>query len=608
MAKKAAKMIKTSGKRAMGIVTILRNGFANLIFLGFVIFIAMNYFQHIKEVSKHGILELKPEGAIVEQISLDPQGRQPKQVNVWGYANMLAKASEDSRIHAVILNVDKIEPSGITALSLFRRAIIEFKKSGKEIIVYSNRLTQTGYYLASAASKVIMGRLGTIHLEGLGFYSQYYADAAQWVGVDIIAYKAGKYKSAVETYVRSDMSPATKENLTLVLNREWETMLSHMQDSRGFDAEALKRVINMDGYGGVLTASKAKKLGLIDNIQSKKEFDEDMAAIIHDEDGQYPKIRESSYASNINANKEPILSILKADYSERIKEDQPVIAVYEMSGPVEEGEGYPGKIAAESNIKVLREIRKAPNLKVLVLRINTPGGSVIASEQIRSELQKFKDDGIKIIVSMGGMCASGGYWISSISDYLIAEDTTITGSIGVFGLHLSVADLLQKIHIHTDGVGTGPATGAGRFDMPQNPHFNAQMQSIVGDIYKEFTSIVVGSRKDKLTRPINKIAEGRIWDAISAVDIGLIDEIGGLQDAIRKAADIADLKQFNIMVAHQKVPLMMRLRSEIMKEMNFLGQQQGIQGKVWDRLDTLIRQNNQVLAVAPTLKSEATIQ
>jgi len=456
-------------------------------------------------------------------------------LTVYEVVNALDQAAKDDKIAALYLSgsldTDNAA-SGYAALREVRQAIERFKASGKKVYAYLDEPTVKDYYLASAANTISLNPFGTLSINGLAAESFYLRDALAKYGVGVQVTRVGKYKSYVEMFTENHMSDADREQLTLLLGGIWDNVAGDLATSRKLDVVAVKKLANEPG---VFLAKDALKNKLVDNLAYLDEIIgtlEDVGAYDEDNDTFY-QVALSTYADRMESKR--ILATKSAFKSG----DQ--IAVVYAEGEIVDGGGGADNIGGDDLSSTLREIRGDKDVKAVVLRVNSPGGSVLASEVIQREIRRLRDEKKPVVVSMGTYAASGGYWISTYSDYIFAEPTTVTGSIGVFGLKFNIKDIANEHGVAFDGVKTAPFADLDTMTRPWNPDEQKLAQTLVDNIYDSFIGKVAEGRKLPADK-VNEIAQGRVWTGADAKNLGLVDALGGLGDAIKKAEELGKLK------------------------------------------------------------------
>ncbi|WP_037499733.1 signal peptide peptidase SppA [Sphingomonas jaspsi] len=483
-----------------------------------------------------GVLAMDLNGSIVEQpaatdplSSLSGMGDVTHEYAVRDVVAALRTAKDDDRVKAVSLDLDGFLGGGQTALSAVGEAMDEVRKSGKPVLAFATGYTDDRYQLAAHASEVWLPELGAVAIAGPGGSRLYYKGLLDKLGVTANVYRVGTYKSAVEPYIRSDMSPEAKENAQALAGALLEGWTLEVNRARPKAAPGLKRLLT--DPAGVLASSKgnlsgaAKSLQLVDRIGERRDYENRLAELGgQDSDSArgYKRIKLASYIRDA------------------VKHEDGPIGLVTVAGDIVDGKAGPGSAGGDTIARAVEKGLADGNLKALVVRIDSPGGSALASERIRKSLLDAKAKGLPVVVSMGNVAASGGYWVSTAGDYVFAEPSTITGSIGVFGILPSFQGTLAKVGIGADGVKTTTLSGEPDLMKGPSPEANAYVQAGVEQVYAKFLSIVAQARK-KTPADIDRIAQGRVWDGGTARQIGLIDQYGDLDDAIAKAAELAKL-------------------------------------------------------------------
>ena len=489
-------------------------------------------------------LVVAPEGRLVEQYSTDPASRafarafgddSAREVQLRDLLRALDAAGKDKRVERVLLRVDQLSFSGYASIREVADALAKLRAAGKQVVAFGESFDQNQYLLAAQANEVYLDPMGGLLLEGLGRYRQYYREGLQdKLGVDVHLFRVGEYKSAAEPYILDAASPAAKEADLYWMNDIWQRYLGDIAKVRRLTPQQLAAGIDtlpqgIEAAGGDL-AQYALRQKLVDGLKTEEQVDDILAdrgiADADAEDG-FREITLDGYLRHIDR------GIAAVD-------ERPQVAVVVAEGEITGGEQPPGTIGGESTAELLRATRDDDQVKAVVLRVNSPGGEVFASEQIRREVAALKDAGKPVVVSMGDLAASGGYWISMDADRIYANPSTITGSIGIFGLIPTIPRTLDKIGVHTDGVGTTPFAGAFDITRPLDPQVGQVVQAVIDKGYRDFTGRVARAR-GRSVGEIDAIARGRVWTGAQARQRGLVDEFGGLQDAIADAATRAKL-------------------------------------------------------------------
>lgn len=498
--------------------------------------------QVTPRVPEKAALVIQPSGDVVEQLSGDPlaraineaQGEGTPQTLIWDLTTAIRAAAGDPRIAVLLIDTDDMGSAGQVKLEELASAIDEFRRSGKKIIAFGTYFLQNQYYLAAQADEVYLDPFGFVLLDGYSRFRMFYKDALDKLSVDMHLFRAGKFKSAAEPYVRRDMSPEDKEESEAYLQALWRGYRQSVANARNLKPEAITSytsnyVASVAAAGGD-TAKVAKDSGLVSGLKTQQELDERMVDLVGaDPSGKgYRQITVTDY-----------LRATRAQDKQRGKGE--AVGVVVASGEILDGKQPSGTVGGESTSLLLREARQDSDIRAVVLRIDSPGGSVLASEQIYREVMALKQDGKPVIVSMGDVAASGGYYIAAPADQIIASANTITGSIGVFASIPTFSRTLGKLGINVDGVGTTPLAGAARIDRPLSNDAARLLQMTVDHTYEEFLARVAKGRS-KTREAVDAIAQGRVWAGSDAKEQGLVDKLGTYDDAIKEAAARARLK------------------------------------------------------------------
>lgn len=470
-----------------------------------------------------------------------------KPVGLYDILNNLDKASKDDRIKGIFLDMEEL-PAGLATSVEIRDKMLEFKKSGKFIISYANNYSQNSYYLASIADEIYMNPEGMVMFKGLHSQLMFYKDILKKFDVDvqIIRGPDNKYKSAVEPFMRSHISEANKEQLETLLNSVWGNIVASIGESRGISINDLQKIADKLE---ISTSEKALEYNFIDGALYRDE----LIDILKERTGKKSDDKLSLVAFGKYT-------------SAKIKEEKGLakdkIAIVFAEGSIVQGKGGEGQIGSETMAKAISKARKNDKVKAIVFRVNSPGGDALASEVIRREIELAIQDK-PVIVSMGNLAASGGYWISTNADHIFAQPTTITGSIGVFGVIPNFKGLLNKqLLINVDDVMTNENSDYIDVMKPLSPFQLAKLNESITDIYNDFTSLVAKTRNLEVSY-VDSIARGRVWSGVDAIEIGLIDEFGGLEDAIAYAKEKAGIDKYRIKTYPEKKEFFEQLMEEL---------------------------------------------
>ncbi|PTT88018.1 signal peptide peptidase SppA [Pelomonas sp. HMWF004] len=522
-----------------------RRALMNLVLLALLIVIVMAVMNRgPKPLADKTVLVLKLDGNLVEQFSGSPreqlmaqaQGRSTaKQTRLRDVLAALDSAAKDDKITAVLLDVDELQGAGMAGLHEVSAAVQRFRKaSGKPVLAYADNYSQRSYFLAAQAGEVYLHPMGVAMLEGFGRYRTYYKDALERAGITAHVIKVGTYKSFAEPYTATGPSPATVEAEGLVYGELWNGFTSAIETARKLQAGSLSQGIaelpqRLAAVQGD-TAKLALQDKLVDGLKTRDEMRELLIAkSARDDDSK--SFRQVSLAQYMTYVKD-------AGTPNKL---QPGVGVVVAEGEIVDGDAGPGRVGGDSTARLIRKAREDDAIKALVLRVNSPGGSAFASEIVRRELELTRKAGKPVVVSMGDVAASGGYWISMSSDAVIADPGTITGSIGVFGLLPTAEGLMDKLSLHTGGVTTTWLAGGYDPRRPLDPRLQAAMQSGVEHIYARFTGLAAQARKTTPDK-IDTVAQGRIWTGAQAKARGLVDRLGSFDDAMQTAVQLAKLE------------------------------------------------------------------
>jgi len=441
----------------------------------------------------------------------------------------IESAKDDDNIKGIYMELAQ-PAGGMATMSVLRDALQDFKESGKFIIAYGNYYTQGGYYMASVADKVYLNPVGGIAMQGFAAQIPFFKNMLDDWGVKAQVYYAGKFKSATEPFRRTDMSDENRLQVREYLDEGYNIFLADMAESRGKSVSELKQMIN---DFTVRNAEDAVTYGLADELMYKDQ----VLDVLRDKLG----LEDDDKIEGISIKKYHKAAKKKTDFSAKNK-----IAVVYAEGSIVDGEGETGNIGGDRYAKMIRKIREDDKVKAIVLRVNSGGGSALASDIILRELKQAKEDGKNVVISMGDVAASGGYYIACEGEKIFAEPNTITGSIGVFGLLPGINKMMKdEIGITFDTVKTGQyaTTGTPFFDL--NAAEGQIIQQGVDEVYTTFKERVATGR-DMSVEDVDKIAQGRVWTGQKAATIGLVDELGGLNDAITAAAELADIEEYRV--------------------------------------------------------------
>ncbi len=473
-------------------------------------------------------------------VDLSAFGGRPESLQLRTVTRAIRAAATDSRIAGIFVTGD-LSPaafgSGFAALREVRHALLEFKASGKPVSAYLTYATTKTYYLASVANDLSIDPYGVVMMPGLASEPAFFAGAFEKYGVNVQVTRVGKYKSAVEPFTRREMSPENREEMQKLLGDIWSALLADIAPSRGLTAEKIQATVDAEG---LIRAGAAKDHGLVDRVAYRDEIYDDLKARTGRKGSREPFKQVPLFDYAKQAADTPLPAAKTEKDSEAADGGRSGrIAVVYAEGEIVDGAGEDGEIGGTTFSRELRKLRQDESVKAVVLRVNSPGGSAAASEVIQREVRLLKK--VKpVVISMGSYAASGGYWISAYGDRIFAEPTTVTGSIGVFGIQFDVKKLANDFGVTFDSVKTGRYADALTVSRPKTPDELAVLQRMVDWIYAEFVAKVAEGRGLSPER-VEQLAQGRVWSGADALALGLVDELGGLDRAIAWAAEKAGL-------------------------------------------------------------------
>ena len=523
-------------------VTTLRMAVFNVIFLLILIgIIAAIFSGDDTEIEEGTTLIINPKGVVVEQSTRSPvddildeiSGQSEPQTELRDLIAVLEEAKDDDRIAQVLVSTDGFAGMGAGMMLEVSEAFADFKESGKRVVAYGANMGMGQYFLASLADEVWLDPDGAVLLEGYGRYRQYFAEALEKLDVDVNLFRVGTYKSAMEPYILNEQSEADREAALFYMNDLWQRYLQMVAQNRGMTVEVLDDIaMNLAQYvdqsGGNL-AQMALERGLVDRLISRPEMRAEMIQTGKaDDKDSYVNITMDAYLA---ATQDPMAGM---------GDDEGQVGIIVAEGSITEGNQPAGTIGSESTSRLIRKAAEDDDIKAVVLRINSGGGSAFASEVIRKELMALKEAGKPVVVSMSNVAASGGYWIAMGADEVWAYPSTITGSIGIFGFFPTFQNTFAKVGVYTDGVGTTPYSGAMRADREIDAPVADMLQNIIEFGYAQFIGLVAEHR-GMSTDDVDNVAQGRVWTGKQAQERGLIDQLGTLQQAVASAARQAGL-------------------------------------------------------------------
>ncbi|EDR0988227.1 signal peptide peptidase SppA [Salmonella enterica subsp. enterica serovar Hartford] len=530
------------------VLNFVREMVLNLFFI-FLVLVGVGIWMQIgngsnSEQTARGALLLDISGVIVDKPStnhrLGALGRQLfgassdrlQENSLFDIVNAIRQAKDDRNITGIVLDLKNFTGADQPSMRYIGKALREFRDSGKPVFAVGENYSQGQYYLASFANKIWLSPQGQVDLHGFATNGLYYKTLLDKLKVSTHVFRVGTYKSAVEPFIRDDMSPAAREADSRWIGELWQNYLHTVSANRQISPQQLfpgaQAIIDgLTSVGGD-TAKYALDHKLVDALASSADVEKALT-------------KQFGWSKTENNYR----TISYYDYSLKTPADTGgTIAVIFANGAIMDGEETPGNVGGDTTASQIRDARLDPKVKAIVLRVNSPGGSVNASEVIRAELAAARAAGKPVVVSMGGMAASGGYWISTPANYIVASPSTLTGSIGIFGVINTVENSLSSIGVHSDGVSTSPLADIS-MTKALSPEVQQMMQLSIEYGYKRFITLVADARK-RTPEQIDKIAQGHVWTGEDAKANGLVDSLGDFDDAVAKAAELAKLKQWHL--------------------------------------------------------------
>ncbi|ENG9750808.1 signal peptide peptidase SppA [Salmonella enterica] len=530
------------------VLNFVREMVLNLFFI-FLVLVGVGIWMQIgngnnSEQTVRGALLLDISGVIVDKPStnhrLGALGRQLfgassdrlQENSLFDIVNAIRQAKDDRNITGIVLDLKNFTGADQPSMRYIGKALREFRDSGKPVFAVGENYSQGQYYLASFANKIWLSPQGQVDLHGFATNGLYYKTLLDKLKVSTHVFRVGTYKSAVEPFIRDDMSPAAREADSRWIGELWQNYLHTVSANRQISPQQLfpgaQAIIDgLTSVGGD-TAKYALDHKLVDALASSADVEKALT-------------KQFGWSKTENSYR----AISYYDYSLKTPADTGgTIAVIFANGAIMDGEETPGNVGGDTTASQIRDARLDPKVKAIVLRVNSPGGSVNASEVIRAELAAARAAGKPVVVSMGGMAASGGYWISTPANYIVASPSTLTGSIGIFGVINTVENSLSSIGVHSDGVSTSPLADIS-MTKALSPEVQQMMQLSIEYGYKRFITLVADARK-RTPEQIDKIAQGHVWTGEDAKANGLVDSLGDFDDAVAKAAELAKLKQWHL--------------------------------------------------------------
>lgn len=543
--------------RILSVTRAIISGLFSLIFIVFFILLASSLLgQQQLTVPDNGALRIEIDGSLVDQRSFEaPLNRliapsAPRQYVVRELIEAIEMAAEDDRINSIILVLHNMQGGGTSKINELGESLQAFSDKGKPVLSVSDFYNQQQYLLASYADEIVIHPLGMVDIRGFAAYQSYLGEALEKLSVNVHVFRTGEYKDAVEPFIASSMSDASRAQNQGLLDDIWQTYLEGITQRRQLDSGSLTNyveqfdqlLLNENGDA----AQMALNAGLVDRVINRDEsLSYSMEIAGANEDGDFYE--------NID-----VMPYYQLESIGRSQTQENKVGLIVASGTIYDGVQAAGAIGGDSLAYALRQTREENEIDALVLRVDSPGGSAFASEVIRREIELMREQGVPVVVSMGSVAASGGYWIATAANHIVATPSTITGSIGVFSLFPILNESLARLGIYSDGVQTAPLAGALQIDRPLDDRAARVVQSSVEFIYDRFLGLVSEAR-DISVADLEPIAGGRVWSGQQALELQLVDELGNQETAERAAARLADIDDYSVELIEPPMSLAERI-------------------------------------------------
>lgn len=545
-----SRQLESPFRQMLSFLDTARSVVLNILFVLFMLFVLLMFAaaaglfasKEPMEIAAGSALRLAPEGMLVEEYSGEAVERAINEaigdgipeVRLRDLVDAVDAAATDERIAALVLELDRLVGGGPAMYQDLAEAVERFRAAGKRVIAVGNGFAQGPYFVVAHADEVLMHPMGVVFVTGYGIYRNYFKDALDYLDADWNVFHAGEFKSFGEPYVRNGMSEEARAANAAFLEDLWSFYCAGVEAARELEQGSVQAYVEtLDDTNGDF-ASAAVEAGLVDALLPRDAMYARVAAVVGDGNGGlgFSHIDYQPYVEQVRMAK-------------RLNVADSKVAVLVAEGPIVDGDQPPGVIAAERMVHQIRALRDDDDIRAVVMRVNSGGGSAFASEVIQRELELLQGAGKPLVVSMGAAAASGGYWISMTADEVWAQPTTITGSIGVVAMFPTFEGTLNKLGIHTDGVGTTPLAGSFRLDRTMSADVKRAMQSSVDHLYDVFVN-EVAEHRDIDANVVDRIARGRVWSGSDALEHQLVDSLGGLREATESAAKLAGLDEYSV--------------------------------------------------------------
>jgi len=557
------RQVESPFQQLLGVLDTARSIVLNILFVMFMLFVLLLFTaaaglfggKEQLEIVSGSALRIAPEGVLVEEYSGEPLERAigqalgdgVPQVRLRDLIESIDAAANDVRIAALVLDLDSLFGGGPAMYQDLAEAVERFRASGKRAIAMGDSYAQGPFYVAAHADEVLMHPMGVVFTTGYGVYRNYFKKALDYLDIEWNVFHAGEYKSFAEPYTRTGMSKEARESNAAFLEDLWSFYVAGVEAGRELPQGTLQRYIeSLGGKRDGDFAQAAVDFGLVDGLMPRDLMYERVMEIVGEGNGGFgfQHIDFEPYIQQVRLQKQ--------------FQNKPAIAVLVAEGAIVDGDQPAGVIAAERLVREIRALREDDSVRAVVLRVNSGGGSAFASEIIQRELELLQEQGKPLVVSMGAVAASGGYWISMTADEIWAQPTTVTGSIGVVAMFPTFERTLDRFGVQTDGVGTTPLAGAFRPDRSMNPEIKGAMQASVDHLYNVFIN-EVAQHRGMQADVVDAVGRGRVWSGTDALEHRLVDSLGGLQQAVESAAALAELEEYAVVYREPELSLLDRV-------------------------------------------------
>lgn len=559
------RQVESPFRQMLNVLDTARSIVLNILFVLFMLLVLLMFSAALglltadqeMDITPGSALRVAPEGVLVEEFSGEPLervigealGDGVPQVRLRDLIESIDTAAGDNRIAAMVMDLDSLFGGGPAMYQDLAEAVERFRASGKRVIAMGDSYAQGPFYVAAHADEVLMHPMGIVFTPGYGIYRNYFKEALDYLDAEWNVFHAGEYKSFAEPYTRTGMSDEARESNAAFLEDLWSFYVAGVEAAREMPQGELQRYIeSLGGNADGDFANAAVDFGLVDALMPRDLMYARVAEIVGEGNGGFgfEHVDSGTYIQQVRTQKQ-----LRAA-------TRPSIAVLIAEGAIVDGDQPPGVIAAERLVREIRALREDEDVQAVVLRVNSGGGSAFASEIIQRELELLQQAGKPLVVSMGAVAASGGYWISMGAEEIWAQPTTITGSIGVVAMFPTFERTLDRFGVQTDGVGTTPLAGAFRPDRSLNPEIKRALQSSVDHLYGVFIS-KVAQHRELAVDAVDAVGRGRVWSGTDALEHGLVDSLGGLEKAIASAATLAGLDEYVVTYREPELSFVDRL-------------------------------------------------